>query len=62
MNMNIGFPELLFVLIVIVLPLWAIRRFPLPRNRAPRYALLFAVALLVAVFVWNYTSTFRAVE
>jgi hypothetical protein len=62
MNMNIGIPELLFVLIVIVLPLWAIRRFPLPRNRAPRYVLLFAVALVVSVFVWNWTTTFRAVD
>jgi len=62
MNMNIGIPELLFVLIVIVLPLWAIRRFPLPRNRAPRYVLLLAVALLVSVFVWNWTTTFRAVD
>jgi hypothetical protein len=62
MNMNIGIPELLFVLIVIVLPLWAIRRFPLPRNRGPRYVLLFAVALLVSVFVWNLTTTFRAVD
>jgi hypothetical protein len=62
MNMIIGIPELLFVLIVIVLPLWAIRKFPLPRNRAPRYVLLSAVALLVAVFVWNYTTTFRVVD
>ena len=62
MNMSIGIPELLFVLIVIVLPLWAIRRFPIPRNRPPRYVLLFAVALLVAVFVWNCTTTFRAVD
>jgi hypothetical protein len=62
MNMIIGIPELVFVLVFIVLPLWAIRRFPLPRKRAPRYVLLFAVALVVAVFVWNYTTTFRAVD
>jgi O-antigen ligase len=62
MNMNIGIPELLFVLIVIVLPLWAIRSVRLPRNRAPRYVLLFAVALVVAAFVWNWTTTFRAVD
>jgi O-antigen ligase len=60
--MNIGIPELFFVLIFIVLPLWAIRRFPLPRNKAPRYVLLFAVALVVAAFVWNWTTTFRAVD
>jgi hypothetical protein len=60
--LNIGIPELFFVLIVIVLPLWAIRRFPLPRNRAPRYVLLFAVAMLVAVFIWNWTTTYRAVD
>jgi hypothetical protein len=62
MKMTIGMPELLFVLIVIVLPLWAIRRFPLPRNRAPWYMLFLTLASVVAVFVFNYATTFRAVD
>ena len=62
MNLNVGLPELLFVLIVIVLPLWAIRRFPVPTNRAARYVLLLTIALLIAVLAFNYATTFRTAD
>jgi hypothetical protein len=62
MNLRIGLPELLFVLVVIVLPLWAIRRFPLPANRAAKYVLLVTIALLFAVLAFNYATTYRAVD
>jgi hypothetical protein len=61
MSLNIGLPELLFVL-VMVLPLWAIRRFPPSKSRAARYVLLFTVALLLAVFAFNYAMTFRTID
>ena len=60
--MNIGLPELLFVLVFIVLPLWAVRRFPLPRNNTARRVLLLGIAALVAVFLLNWSKTFRAVN
>ena len=60
--MNIGIPELLFVLVFIVLPLWAVRRFPLPRNNTARRVLLLGIAALVAVFLFNWSTTFRAVN
>jgi len=62
MNARIGLPELLFVLVVIVLPLWAIRRFPLPTNRAARYVLFLAVASLIAILAFNHTTTYRTID
>jgi hypothetical protein len=62
MNMVVGLPAVLFVLIVLVLPRWAIRWLPMPANRAARYVLAFTIALLVAVFVFNYSTTFRMVD
>jgi hypothetical protein len=57
---GIGLPEILIVL-VIAIPLWAFRGFPLPRNRIVRSALMFVVAFLLAVLVYNWTTTFRPV-
>ena len=57
-----GLPEIVFVLIVIVLPLWAIRGFPLPRNRTSRYALLFTVALLFLVYLYNWAMPSRLAQ
>jgi len=57
---GIGLPEILLVL-VIALPLWAFRGFPLPKNRIIRSTLMFVVAFLLAVLVYNWTTTFRPV-
>ena len=57
---GIGLPEILIVL-VIAIPLWAFRGFPLPKNRIVRSTLMLVVALLLAVLVYNWTTTFRPV-
>ena len=56
---NIGIPEIVPVLIVVGVPLWASRGFTLPKNRIIRYALLFVVAGVLTVLIFNWTSRFH---
>jgi hypothetical protein len=58
--MNIGIPELLFVLVFIVLPLWAVRRFPV--SKGVFKVALVAFGVIVALLAYNWMTTFRTVE
>ena len=58
--MNIGIPEILFVLIIVGLLVLAARKWPV-RPAAVKYALLALLAVVVATLVFNWTTTFRAV-
>jgi hypothetical protein len=58
-DLNIGIPEIL-VVVVIGLFLWVGRRFP-PSKSFGTYILV-ALAILVAVLLFNYATRFRAVD
>jgi hypothetical protein len=59
--MNIAVPEVLFVLVLIGVPIWTSRRFPLS-SRLARYALACALGLLFAVVAFDVATTFRAAD
>jgi len=59
MNMNIGLPEILFVLVIVGL-LWMARRVRV-RGGFVKYALIVLTAVAAGILVYNYTTTFRAI-
>ena len=59
---NIGIPEIVLALLLIGVPVWALRRFPIPQKRVARYALFFGLTALVAVLVYNWAMPFRVMN
>jgi hypothetical protein len=57
--MTVGIPEIVLVLLLIGLPVWLARRFPISEKVFPNYMVI-AVAVLFLVFLYNWTTTFRA--
>jgi len=56
---GIGLPEIVIGLVVIGLPYWAYCRFPLPKNRVDRYALIALVAVIIAAYILQWSMPFR---
>ena len=58
--MNIGIPEIVLLLLLIGLPVWLARRFPITKKVFPNYMVI-AVAVVV-VLLYNWWTAFRAVS
>jgi len=58
---DIGIPEIVIALLLIGLPVWLARRVPISEKVFPNYMVI-AVALLVLVWLYNWTTTFRTVH
>ena len=59
--MSIGLPDVLFALIIVGIPIWAARKFGVSKGIFT-FALTCALAMLVAALVFNWATTFHAVN
>ena len=59
--MNIGIPEIVVALLLIGLPVWLARRFPVSEKVFPNYMVI-AVAVLFLVYLYNWLTPLRAVH
>jgi hypothetical protein len=58
---NIGIPEIVIAGLVIGIPVWAYRGFPLPKKAIERYVLLSVLTLLCGALVYNWMTPIQAI-